>query len=1255
MKALRSILIGLAGLLLLVAVGMAWLVGTTSGARVALKIVRARIPGDLAVGRVDGALVGPLVLEKVEYRPPGGRPPILVDRTEIDLAAKQLFRRRIDVLRASFAGVLATLPESTDEGRQSPPMILPPIRLPELRAPWPIELRELLLTDLRVRRAEESLLHVGKMQAKARWIGNEIQLDRFDASGPQGTASLRGRLASGDALRLDAKGSFHWELGGRVFAAELDSRTDGGRLRLDTRLSSPLLASATATLVPAANRWTLGLEVPEFDPRGPLFSPTSGLAELAVQLKGDGGAGSARFTGTIGLNGETIRLDSLEAELEPEGARVTSLAARLNDHPGTVRAEGLIRPAANGPEFDLRIALRQLILPATWTRQDLEASGEFQARGSTTAYLAEGDLRLGPPGRPSRLEFSLKGTREKIQLEPLRVLQPEGRLSLSGVVHFKPVRWDVAAEAEQFDPGEFLPDWTGRIAGHVRSTGRAEAHGPHFDLAIEQLTGRLRDRPIQGSGSIAFSPSTWLTGELQLESGDACVRVRSTDAEAQAAQVELTLPVLQDWLPGATGSLQARALLRGKWPDLGIAGEATGRDLAFGNVRVGALEVTADLPHVRRPAGRLRANLRRGQAGPLSFDDLQVDGSGDERAHELAITAEGAPLRARIALNGSLLGERWNGSLQALDFRWAGFPAFSLQEPVAIVAARDGSLETGRASFVGGDVRLSVAGSRSPAGAITAEGSLHEMPLAVIDEFVPGGIPTRLEGRVSAEARMQRAMSGALSGELRITSPSATAMMQRDEQSAGALPAELVLYRDLRIEASSDGMAGRATLQAGISSDGRLRADFDLAELGGDDARVAGTIEAALPTLAPVAALLPQVPGLAGRVNARVEVAGPLRGPEISGRIDAADLQAEIPRLGLRLREGMLRAEPGPRRSIQVSGAIRSGDGRVALEGTWMPGRDLRATLKGERFLAADLPAARVLVTPDLTLAQEPAGFSVQGTALIPEAAVNLQQLPQGRAQRRSRDVVVVDRPEEARQRSGIPLQAEVVVILGSAVSVTGFGLDAQLGGRLTVLERPGTSTTAAGEVSIAGTYQGYGQDLRITRGRVLYAGTPIADPQLDITAERELEQITAGVRISGTARAPELHVLSRPDMGEADALSYLVTGKPLSGVASPGESDLLNSAARSLGTAAGSLLAERIGRRLGIDEVGIEESDMIEGGVFTIGEYLSPRLYVAYGVGLFEPGDLVTLRYELTDALNLRAVRGPDETRAGVEYKVER
>ncbi|PZN29408.1 MAG: hypothetical protein DIU71_14550, partial [Proteobacteria bacterium] len=114
--------------------------------------------------------------------------------------------------------------------------------------------------------------------------------------------------------------------------------------------------------------------------------------------------------------------------------------------------------------------------------------------------------------------------------------------------------------------------------------------------------------------------------------------------------------------------------------------------------------------------------------------------------------------------------------------------------------------------------------------------------------------------------------------------------------------------------------------------------------------------------------------------------------------------------------------------------------------------------------------------------------------------------------------------------------------------------------------------------------------------------------------------------------------------------------GRPLNQIGNgDGDGDALQSAARSLGTAGGGLLARSIGNRLGVDEVGVEEDEMIGGAAFTVGQYLSPRLYVSYGVGLFEPGEVISLRYRLTDSVSVEAARGSSEMRAGIEYRVER
>ncbi|HET8764907.1 MAG TPA: translocation/assembly module TamB domain-containing protein, partial [Rhodanobacter sp.] len=140
-----------------------------------------------------------------------------------------------------------------------------------------------------------------------------------------------------------------------------------------------------------------------------------------------------------------------------------------------------------------------------------------------------------------------------------------------------------------------------------------------------------------------------------------------------------------------------------------------------------------------------------------------------------------------------------------------------------------------------------------------------------------------------------------------------------------------------------------------------------------------------------------------------------------------------------------------------------------------------------------------------------------------------------------------------------------------------------------------------------------------------------------------------------GTARKPVLTVFSQPPMEQSDALAYLVTGKPLSQVSS-GEGDMLGAAAQALGSAAGNLLAKRIGSQLGVDDIGVASSEALGGNsAFTVGKYLSPRLYLSYGVGLFEPGEVVTLRYRLSHRWHFEAQSATEFNRASLNYRLEK
>jgi translocation and assembly module TamB len=351
-------------------------------------------------------------------------------------------------------------------------------------------------------------------------------------------------------------------------------------------------------------------------------------------------------------------------------------------------------------------------------------------------------------------------------------------------------------------------------------------------------------------------------------------------------------------------------------------------------------------------------------------------------------------------------------------------------------------------------------------------------------------------------------------------------------------------------------------------------------------------------------------------------------------------------------------------RHFRLDGTLHSGDGNLVLAGSAALGTDAQSVLsvKGSNFKAVDIPAAKVAMSPDLAVRHDANGLDITGSVTLDSADVNLDKLPGAGATKASPDVVVIDDKQQEEQASRMPITASVTVKLGDKAHLVGMGLDGRLHGQLVVSERPGRATTGQGQIEVDGTYKAYGQNLQIERGQLLFATTPIDNPGLNIRAVRKLNPNATiddgqkvGLYVAGTAQRPTLTVFSQPVMEQSDALSYLVTGKPLSQVKG-GEGNMVGAAAQALGSATGNLLAKSIGSRLGFDDVGVSSSDALNGSsAFTVGKYLSPRLYLSYGVGLFDPGQVITLRYHFSQHWNFEAQNATDFNRASLNYRYER
>jgi translocation and assembly module TamB len=244
-----------------------------------------------------------------------------------------------------------------------------------------------------------------------------------------------------------------------------------------------------------------------------------------------------------------------------------------------------------------------------------------------------------------------------------------------------------------------------------------------------------------------------------------------------------------------------------------------------------------------------------------------------------------------------------------------------------------------------------------------------------------------------------------------------------------------------------------------------------------------------------------------------------------------------------------------------------------------------------------------------------------------------------------------------AEREGRLTVRSEIRIDMGNDVRVDAFGLQGRITGGVGTTVATGLTPIGRGEVSVVdGRYEAYGQKLDITRGRLLFDASPLDDPTLDIEAQRKLETVKVGMNVRGTLRSPRLTFFSDPSMPQTQIVSYLLVGKGIDTMQSS-DTATMSSARDTLTLQGGGLLASQLGRRLGLEEVGVEssiESSGEKNAALVLGKFLSPRLFISYGISLTESINTLKLRYTISDRWVLKMEAGENQS-ADAEYTIER
>ncbi|MCF7221744.1 translocation/assembly module TamB domain-containing protein [Marilutibacter chinensis] len=1266
--AIRGALV-IGGLAVALLAALYWLLTTIGGRELLLGQIQARLPEgtELTWSRAEGPVRGPMVLHDVRFVSRGcpsedGQPVRYPDcehprtttfsagRIVIDPALQPLLGKRVQLDAMELSDASLDLPDSDE------PFELPswPDLLPQIAPPLALRADDIRIDGLKVSRNGEPLIDVHSVRGGLDADEGRLHIERLDVDSDRGRFGVHGDYLPRDYYRTDlvATAVLPAPAGRTPARIGLVARGDLAKMHVGVAGAVPGPLRATLTLQGRDTpRWRLRADARALDP-ALLAGDAPSDTPLAAALEVDGVGGAMAVEGDFQRGDLALRI--LSSKLRVENQVIEAEPLLLEAFGGRISARGKADfndPQAGSERGRIRFAVNARGLSwggATTGDPDapaIAADADLGIAGTVEDWAAIGTATFTRDGERAQVRLDGRGDAGRMRLETFEVAMPTGRLDVGGEVAWVPEPgWDLQATLAGFDPGYFLTDWRGAVDGRLASTGSVGDRGVQATIDIEDLGGRLRDRPLDGRGRLRIDGEAY-EGELALSLGGSRIEAEGRLADDLDVDARFAPLRLSDLLPDAAGTLQGTLALQGPRDAPDISTDLDGSGLSWGDYRADSLSVRGRLPW-RGGNGELALRAGGLQLGVV-LDSVRVDARGAVEA--LALDADVQGEIGTLALSGEMdkRGAAWRGRLDSLRLAPTRGASWQLQQPVAFGwDGRNGQLEHGCfASSAGGALCMQ---ADWPRRGVSVDGD--GLPLSLIETYLPeraDGRPWFLRGEIAIDAQLRPA-GNAWQGELRVTSASGGARFRRRGGN------EPLNYRDLRLDARFDPRRIEATLASVINEDGRLDARLST---GWDDyAPLDGELSFNIDELVWLELFSPDIVEPKGLLEGRISLTGTRGDPRMGGQARLSGFSTELPALGLLLHDGDVRLIAQGDGSARIEGQVSSGNGEngpLHVDGVlgWTEGGPpLELHLHGEDVLVSDTRDLHAVASPDVRVrvaAGEP--ITVTGTVTVPSARVELEHLEGGVST--SDDVVVLD-PADPEDGGASPLDLDVGIVLGDDVRLNGFGLKGKLGGRMQVRARPGREMLATGTLNVSGRYKAYGQDLTIRRGTLGWSNSPVSDPLLDIRAVREIGDVTAGVDIGGRVSAPTVDVWSEPATTQSDALAYLTLGRPLSSTSSA-ESEQLTAANAAL-AAGGSVLASQLGSKIGLDDAGAMESRTL-GSVFGFGKRLSPRLYVGYGVSLVGSGTVLTLKYLLGLGFDVEIESSSEENRASLNWRLEK
>ncbi len=1107
-------------------------------------------------------------------------------------------------------------------------------------------------------------LEARKVSARVDLRSHQLALNQLKIDSDFFTLAGAVKLGAANPLRLS--GMLDWTLtrqsDRRAWQGSATLAGDLNELRIEAAQTTPVRATLVGRALDLTDKW-------HWDAR--LQSASIDLAALAlapllmrdVNLSFSGNAAGLSAQGT--LNPVTLASGPLQVTAKgPYPDHRVRLALSVNALGGTrLDAEGSFDfaaesdgahpsgPPIRGPAIELHGKVSDFHWPLQSTpgpnaRVVRIPSARFTLAGAHLPYRYTFDGGLKLPQLPT-INALAAGA---LALDTLTIDQGTahwlgGSLMADGGVswnHGEP--WNLTLSGKNLNPRDIDPRWPGNLALALNASGDGFGDRDDLDLALTRVEGTLRNQPLHAAGHVARHGAEYAIDNVAVLLGDAHFNAGGTVGPAENLRVSLAAKNLEKLVPGAAGAIDLKAEISGPAASARCAAKISAQSLKYSDYQAKHLQLNLDVDLADRLASQMDLTADGVTLRDYSLGNLTAALTGRASAHHVTLKSSGGIVSLEAALDGAYQPKIWRATLTQLNLH-GGRLALDLAAPTQAKVSLD-QMEVGSLCLRHDSEHICAQGDWNHSGAWNLLADANQLPLDELGALVASH--NVYAGALGLDLNLHAGTDGIVTGDMSVDLHDGhltykTPSGHDNTLSLGSGRAQLhataqQLTAVLKIQ-DSDQISVNANL-VGIRQ-------VSTALL---DTPVKGTLNANTRELGWMPLVIPPIDHMIGLLTADLQVSGTLGSPRLDGTLAIKEGALDIYQVNLLMR-GLVAQVDIAGSALKISGQSNVGDGKARIAGDlqWSA-RSLQGTVKlsGDKLRLVDIPEMRVDASPDLTFKIQGRRIDIGGSVTIPFARLKPADLTG--AVLPSGDEVIVSEIRPADDQN-LAIYTQVHLSLGKDVSVETYGLRGRLTGEVDVSANPDGETHATGELNIdEGKYTAYGRLLDIQRGRLIFSGGLVDDPAVDLRAVKVFPDVTAGVNVRGRLRNPQVSFFSDPSLTQSQIVSLLVAGGNLESLQKNGTQP----AGGELLLQGGAIVAQQIGARIGVDDVGVE-TDTLNQTSLVLGKFLNPRLYVSYGVSLTEALNTLKLRYTLGDGWTVKLEAGQQIRGTDLVYTIER